>query len=284
MVRATTQTVARRRDRFRALHDRGCFVLPNPWDRGTAIALHHLGFQALATTSAGFAFSNGEPDSASRVPLNRMLRHIAVIVRATDLPVNADFENAYADEPDDVARHVRACIATGVAGLSVEDNTTLGAAPGLYPYDLAVARVEAAVRTAAGSGVVVTARCEAHLVGHPDADREVARRLVAFAEVGADVLYAPGLRTADAMRRVIALVAPKPVNILVSGDFGLSVADVAALGARRISVGSAFARAAWGGFLAIAREVAGKGSFTALGTAEPFPVLNGMFTKPVART
>ncbi len=265
-----------RRAAFRRLHESGCFVIPNPWDIGTAMMLKHLGFQALATTSSGFSFSRGLPDTDWAVPRDMALAHIAEIVGATDLPVNADFESGYARVPEGVAESCRLCAATGVAGLSIEDH---GDTPDevIYPRDLAVERIRAAADALRGTGVLLTARCEAHLFGLPDAQRMVLDRLVAYAEAGADVLYAPGLKTADQIREVVAAVAPKPVNLLISAPVGLTVADAAALGVRRISVGSALARAAWGGFLNAAREIADAGSFEAFGEAEPFGALNGFF-------
>ncbi|MGQ3356303.1 MAG: isocitrate lyase/PEP mutase family protein [Phreatobacter sp.] len=261
---------------FRRLHESGCFVIPNPWDIGTAMMLKHLGFKALATTSSGFSFSRGLPDTDWAVPRDMALAHIAEIVRATDLPVNADFESGYARDPDGVAESCRLCAATGVAGLSIEDHGDT-AEEVIYPFDLAVDRVRAAAEALKGTGVLLTARCEAHLFGLPDAQAMVLKRLVAYAEAGADVLYAPGLRTHEQIREVVAAVAPKPVNVLISAPIGLTVADAAALGVRRISVGSALARAAWGGFLKAARELAADGSFEALAAAEPFGALNGFF-------
>ena len=261
---------------FRRLHESGCFVIPNPWDIGTAMMLKHLGFKALATTSSGFSFSRGLPDTDWAVPRDMALAHIAEIVRATDLPVNADFESGYAREPDGVAQSCRLCAATGVAGLSIEDH---GATPDevIYPLDLAVDRIRAAAEALKGTGVLLTARCEAHLFGLPDAQATVLKRLVAYAEAGADVLYAPGLRTPEQIREVVAAVAPKPVNVIISAPIGLTVDDAAALGVRRISVGSALARAAWGGFLKAAREIASEGTFHALAEAEPFGALNSFF-------
>lgn len=261
---------------FRLLHASGCFVIPNPWDIGTAMMLKHLGFKALATTSSGFSFSRGLPDTDWAVPRDMALAHIAEIVRATDLPVNADFESGYARDPEGVAESCRLCAATGVAGLSIEDHGDT-AEEVIYPFELAVDRIRAAAEALKGTGVLLTARCEAHLFGLPDAQATVLKRLVAYAEAGADVLYAPGLRTPEQIREVVAAVAPKPVNVLISAPIGLTVADAAALGVRRISVGSALARAAWGGFLKAARQLAGEGSFEALATAEPFGALNGFF-------
>jgi 2-methylisocitrate lyase-like PEP mutase family enzyme len=261
---------------FRRLHESGCFVIPNPWDTGTSLMLKHLGFKALATTSSGFSFSQGLPDADWAVPRDMALGHIADIVKATDLPVNADFESGYAHDPDAVAENVRLCAETGVAGLSIEDNAGDKAKP-LYDFDFALARIKAAVAALKGTGVMLTARCEAHLLGTPEPQKEAVKRLVAFAEAGADVLYAPGLRTPEQIREVVSAVAPKPVNLLIAGPIGISVADAAALGVRRVSVGSAFSRAAWGGFLKAAREVAGQGTFTALAEAEPFAALNSFF-------
>lgn len=261
---------------FRRLHESGCFVIPNPWDIGTAMMLKHLGFKALATTSSGFSFSRGLPDTDWAVPRDMALAHIAEIVRATDLPVNADFESGYARDPEGVAESCRLCASTGVAGLSIEDH---GDTPDevIYPFDLAVERIRAAADALEGTGVLLTARCEAHLFGLPDAQATVLNRLVAYAEAGADVLYAPGLRTPEQIREVVTAVAPKPVNLLISSPIGLTVADAGALGVRRISVGSALARAAWGGFLTAARQLAADGSFEALAAAEPFGALNSFF-------
>lgn len=274
---------AARRAAFRALHASGCFVIPNPWDPGTARYLLHLGFRALATTSSGFSFGRALPDTDGAVPRDMALAHIAEIVRATDLPVNADFESGYADDPDGVAESVRLCCETGVAGLSVEDAT--GEREGrLYDLDEAVARVRAA-RGAVdhhGGGVLLTARAECFLVGHPDPLPESIRRLQAYAEAGADVLYAPGLRSPDEIRAVVEAVAPKPVNLLVSRDTGLTVADLAALGVRRISVGSSLARAAWTGFIRAAHAIAEEGSFRGFEGAVPFAELNGFFRQDLA--
>jgi 2-methylisocitrate lyase-like PEP mutase family enzyme len=271
-----TAAIDKARVVFRDLHKSGCFVIPNPWDIGSAMLLKSLGYKALATTSAGVAFSRGLPDTDWAVPRDAMLSHIAEMVQATDLPVNADYESGYAHEPEGVAESVALCASTGVAGLSIEDNTGDAAAP-LYDFDLAVARIKAAAEALKGSGVLLTARCEALLVKHPNAEAEIMRRLPAFAAAGADVLYAPGLRDPEKIKAVVQLVAPKPVNLLVSSAIGLTVPQIANLGVRRISVGSAFARAAWGGFLRAAREVAGQGSFTALAEAEPFDALNSFF-------
>jgi 2-methylisocitrate lyase-like PEP mutase family enzyme len=266
---------------FRKLHESGCFVLPNPWDVGTAVVLQQLGFQALATTSAGFAFSRGLPDDVLAVPLDATLAHFRDIVAATPLPVNADFQAGFAAEPEAVAANVALCIATGVAGLSIEDATGDGAHP-LYEERLAVERVRAARNAIDASGlpVVLTARCEAWLVGHEDAARVARERLTAFAEAGADCLYAPGVRDPREIEALVAAVAPKPLNVLVSAPSpDLTVARLADLGVRRISLGSALARAAWGAFLRAAQEMATSGSFAGLAGAAPFAELNGRFQK-----
>lgn len=271
-----------RRHRFAELHEAGCFVIPNPWDVGSAMMLRHLGYEALATTSSGFSFSQGLPDMDWAVPVETELAHIAAIVGATDLPVNADFESGYARDVDGLVRNVKRCAETGVAGLSIEDATGDKSQP-LFAFDVAVERVAAAAAALKGTGVLLTARCEGLLVGHPDARAEIARRLPAFAAAGADVLYAPGLKTRDEIAGVVALAGSKPVNLLVSAPIGLTVADIAALGVRRISIGSGFARAAWGGFLRAARTLRDTGSFEPLRDAEPFGFLNDFFRSQVSR-
>src|SRR5215468_12202848 len=221
---------------FRALHESGCLVLPNPWDIGTAIYLEGLGFEALATTSAGFAFSRGKPDGG--VPRDEMLAHIREIVKATSLPVNADFHAGYADEPEDVTANVRLCVETGVAGLSIEDSTGRSDRP-LYEKKLAIERIRAA-RSAidtSQSGVVLTGRCEAWLVSDPDPLHTALDRLTAYAEAGADCLYAPGVSDPNQIAQIVKTVAPKPVNVLVSGfNHQLSLSQLADLGVRRVSV------------------------------------------------
>jgi 2-methylisocitrate lyase-like PEP mutase family enzyme len=265
-----------RRAAFRELHVSGCFVIPNPWDIGTAKYLRHLGFQALATTSAGFAFARGVPDG--EVNLDAMLAHIAEIVNATDLPVNADFGSGFGDGPEAVARNVTACLNTGVAGLSIEDET--GDQPRtLYELSLAVDRIKAA-RAAideSRSGVLLTARSECYLVGHPQPFAESLRRLQAYAEAGADVLYAPGVSKREEMQAIVSAVAPKPVNILMSSDLGLRVSDLAGMGVRRISVGSSLARSAWTAFIRAAKQIAGEGSFAGLSRLTPHAELNAFF-------
>jgi 2-methylisocitrate lyase-like PEP mutase family enzyme len=245
-----------KRDAFRRLHQEGCFVLPNPWDVGSAKILQHLGFKALATTSAGMAWAMGRADGA--VSLDEVLLHLASLAHATDLPLNADFENAFADAPDEVARNVALAVDTGVAGLSVEDYTGR-ADRGLYPFELAVARI-AAARAAIDrtrSGVLLTARSEGFIRGAPDLD-ETIRRLRAFADAGADCLYAPGIREEAQVRAVVQAAAPKAVNLL---SVGLPVAAAAAWGVRRISLGGAFASVAYNHFLAAATEIAEQGTF-----------------------
>lgn len=248
-------------DAFRQLHASGCFVMPNPWDEGSARWLRGQGFKALASTSAGFAFTQGRADQD--VPRDMMLAHLAELVKAVpDLPINADFENGYADTPDGVAANVKLCIATGVAGLSIEDATGRADEP-LYPFELAVERIRAARRAVdeTGTGVVLTARAECFLTGHPDALNESVRRIEAYAEAGADVLYAPGPKTVADISAIGAAAGGKPVNPLVYGDVGLSVSDIAATGTRRISIGAALARAAWAAFIEATRLIKDEGSF-----------------------
>ena len=267
--------------RFRAMHESGCFVLPNPWDVGTAVYLQHLGFKALATTSAGVAFAWGKPDATPALPLEKMLAHIREIVEATPLPVNADFQSGYADDPEGVAVNTSLCIATGVAGLSIEDNTGRSDAS-LYEKKLAIERICAARSAIDTSGipVVLTGRCEAWLVGQHDPLRFSLDRLVAYAEAGADCLYAPGVTDPDEIKQIVKTVSPKPVNVLVSGPSGeMSVSRLADLGVRRISVGSALARVAWGAFIRGAREIAESGTFHSFDDAVPFAEINTVFSK-----
>ena len=273
-------TLATRRTSFRALHERGCFVIPNPWDVGSARYLQHLGFPALATTSAGFAFSQGLPDSGEDIVAcrERTLAHIASITAAVDLPVNADFMSGYGREPKDVADSVTRCVAAGVAGLSIEDSTGDRQSP-LYDLSEAVERVRAA-RAAidrSGADVLLTARAECYHVGHPDPLRESVRRLQAYAAAGADVLFAPGPQTPAEIEALVAAVAPKPFNLLVVRDIGLRVDDIAALGVRRISVGGALALAAWTGFIGAARRLHSEGSFAGFANLVPYPEINGLF-------
>ena len=259
---------------FRRLHETGCFVIPNPWDLGSARLLAGLGFRALATTSSGFAWSLGRSDN--HVSLEEALAHLRAMAQGVDLPVNADFEGGFATEPDAVAANVTAAAGTGIAGLSIEDSTGDSSHP-LLDFALAVDRIRAARRAIdeAGTGVLLTARSEGFLVGRPDLP-ETIRRLAAFAEAGADCLYAPGIRAKGDIAAVVAAVAPKPVNVLVGGDF-TTVAELARAGVRRISVGGALARAAWTGFLDAAREIAEQGTFARLASAAPFDEINRSF-------
>jgi 2-methylisocitrate lyase-like PEP mutase family enzyme len=259
------------------MHESGCFVLPNPWDIGTAIYLEHLGFEALATTSAGFAFSRGKSDGA--VPRDEMLAHIREIVEATSLPVNADFLSGYDDEPEGVAENVRLCVQTGVAGLSIEDNTGRTDTP-LYEKKLAVERIRAARAAIDDSktSVVLTGRCEAWLVQDPKPLDTALDRLAAYAEAGADCLYAPGVSKPDEIAQIVKTVAPKPVNVLIAGfNHQLSFSQLADLGVRRISVGSALASAAWGAFLRAAQQIKTNGTFNLLANGAAFSDLNELF-------
>ena len=272
---------ASKRAHFRRLHESGCFVIPNPWDVGSARYLQHLGFKALATTSSGAAWTRGLPDNA--LGLEAMLGHIGEIASACDIPVNADFEGGYADEPAGVAANVRRAIQTGISGLSIEDSTGNKDRP-LYEFAAAVERIKAA-RAAidqSGSGVVLTARAECFLVGHPDPLKESLRRLEAYAGAGADCLYAPGPKSREHIQAIVKAVAPKPVNLLV-GSPGLSVAEIRDLGVRRISVGGALARAAWGGFIRAARGIAESGTFDAFADAAQFAELNSFFQEDLKR-
>jgi 2-methylisocitrate lyase-like PEP mutase family enzyme len=274
---------------FRRLHEAGCFVMPNPWDVGSAVALEQVGFKALATTSAGHAWTRARSDtgsaaafaqtgskapattSAGRVRTaarpdqdarrDEALEHLRQIAGAVGIPVNADFENCFAHDPDAVATNVKLAVATGVAGLSIEDSTGDADEP-LYPFELAVERVRAARQAIdqSGTGVFLTGRSEGFVVGRPDLE-ETIRRLQAYAEAGADCLYAPWISTADEVSAIVTAVAPKPVNLLVNKPF-ITVAEAASLGVRRISVGGTLARTAWAGFLTAAKEIAADGTFT----------------------
>jgi 2-methylisocitrate lyase-like PEP mutase family enzyme len=263
---------------FRELHEQGCFVIPNPWDRGTAIALAAMGFPALATTSAGVSFARGVPDTPRALGLDKVLENISEIVDAVDVPVNADFQAGYADDLDGLAVNVRRCVATGVAGLSIEDACG-GAGDPLYPLPEAVERIRAAYAAIDGADVLLTARAECFLYGHPDPLREAITRLQAFAEAGADVLYAPGVRTREEIAAIVDALRPHPVNVLMASDTGLTVNDLAELGVRRISVGSALSRVAWGAFRSAARQIASEGNFAGLAQAEPFDELNSLFAR-----
>ena len=268
-------TTKDKRATFRKLHESGCFVIPNPYDVGSAKALQHMGFKALASTSAGFAWTIGKADN--RVTLEDVLTHLTALCAAVDLPVNADFEGGFAHEPEKVAANVARAVKTGVAGLSIEDSTGDAAKP-LYERSEAVARIRAARAAidADNSGVLLTGRCEGFLVGRADLDL-VIDRLKAYSEAGADCLYAPGIRTPEQIAAVVKAVHPKPVNLL-QGWPGVSVAEATELGVRRISIGGSLARAAWGGFMRAAREIAEKGTFDEFGNAHPGGELNKMFS------
>jgi 2-methylisocitrate lyase-like PEP mutase family enzyme len=268
-------TVTEKRQTFRALHEGGCFVLPNPWDVGSARYLQGLGFKALASTSAGYAFTRGLPDYA--VGRDMMLAHLRELCAGTDVPINADFEGGYAHEPERVSENVRLCIETGVAGLSIEDSTGDPDQP-LYDLDAAVARIRAA-RAAidrAGGDTVFTGRTECFLVARPDLD-EAIQRLKAYAAAGADCLYAPGIRTREQIDAVVDAVAPRPVNVLMSAALGMTVPDLAALGVRRVSVGSALARVGWGAMIRSAKQMLDDGRFDSFAEAAPHPELNAFF-------
>ncbi len=269
-----------RRKAFRALHERGCFVIPNPWDVGSARYLRHLGFPALATTSAGFAFSQGLPDSGNSdvFARDRNLAYIASITASVDLPVTADFMSGYGSEPEDVAESVSLCVATGVAGLSIEDATGDPTSP-LYDLPIAVDRVRAAREAIDRSGydVLLTGRAECYHVGHPEPFRESVRRLQAYASAGADVLFAPGPQSPAEIKSLVEAVAPKPLNLLVVSNIGLGTRDIEALGVRRISVGGALALAAWTGFMRAAQALRSKGSFDGLAGLVPYGEVNRLF-------
>ena len=266
--------VEAKREAFRRLHEQGCFVIPNPWDLGSARYLASLGFKALASTSSGFAWSRGRADNT--VPLEDALRHLEELAAGVDVPINADFEGGFAVEPAGVAANVRRAVATGIAGVSVEDSTGDEASP-LFEFTLAVERVRAAVSAVAGSGALLVARSEGFIVGRPNL-AETIRRLTAYAEAGADCLYAPGIKTRDEITAVVRAVAPRPVNVLVGSAF-TTVADCAAMGVRRISVGGALARTAWGGFMTAASELARDGTFAGFASAAPSGELNDLFEK-----
>jgi methylisocitrate lyase len=268
-------STAEKRAAFHSLHESGCFVIPNPWDIGSARALQGMGFKALASTSSGFAWSIGKADN--HITLDDICDHLTALCAAVDLPINADFENGFAVEPEGVAANVSRAAKTGVAGLSIEDATGDKAKP-LYDRTLAVERIRAARKAidADRSDVLLVGRCEAFLWGMPDLKLTI-DRLQAYAEAGADCLYAPGLKSKDDIAAAVKAVHPKPFNLLI-GWPGLSVTEAADLGVRRISVGGALARAAWGGFMRAANEIANKGTFDGLGSGHPGSELNGLFT------
>jgi 2-methylisocitrate lyase-like PEP mutase family enzyme len=270
-------STADKRRTFRKLHESGCFVIPNPWNVGSARYLQGLGFKALATTSSGHAHSQGYADGAQS--LDQVLAHYREIAEAADIPLNADFENGFNDDPDGVAGNVTRAIATGVAGLSVEDSPNNATTP-LYDLDLSIARVKAA-RAAidrAGGEVVFTARAENFIRGVPDLDDAI-RRLKAYAAAGADCLYAPGIKTRGEIEAVVKAVAPKPVNFLNSGAFGFTVADLAAMGVRRISVGGSLAPVAMHAFIRTATEIAKEGKFDGFAGLIGNPELNKFFAE-----
>ncbi|MEQ1727179.1 MAG: isocitrate lyase/phosphoenolpyruvate mutase family protein [Vicinamibacterales bacterium] len=261
---------------FAALHASGTFVIPNPWDLGSARLLVSLGFQALATTSSGFAWSTGRPDN--HITLDDALVHVRMIASGVDVPVNADFEGGFALDAPGVGENVSRACGTGIAGLSIEDSTGDPSEP-LFAFGLAVERIVAARRAIdrSGTGVLLTARTEGFIAGRPDLD-ETLRRLRAFVEAGADCLHAPGIRTTEQIMAVVQAVAPKPVNVLVGGPF-TTVAELQRLGVRRVSVGGALARSAWAGFLAAAREIAADGTFGAFASAVPGAEMNALFSE-----
>lgn len=276
-VATSASQIEVRARRFRQLHESGCFVIPNPWDVGSARLLGQLGFKALATTSSGFAWSRGRPDN--HVTLADALGYFRAVSEAVDVPVSADFEGGFAVSPEDVGANVALAAETGIAGLSIEDSTGDESRP-LFEFDLAVERIRAARRALddTHAGMLLTGRSEGFVAGRPDL-RETIRRLTAYAEAGADCLFAPGIRSVDDITAVVQAVAPKPVNVLVYTDFA-TVADLAAVGVRRISVGGALARAAWAGFLSAAREIAQQGTFRGLKGAVPSAELETAFAVP----
>ena len=268
-------TIADKRRTFHHLHETGCFVIPNPWDVGSALYLQSLGFKALATTSSGFAWSQGHPDNA--MSRDAVLAHLATIVAATDLPVNADFESGFGRDAADVATSVGLAVETGVAGLSIEDSTGSAASP-LFDVDTAVERIRAARRAIdqRGGDTLLVGRAECFLVGRPDLAETIAR-LKAYANAGADCLYAPGLRTREDIAAVVTAVAPKPFNVLIGAATPLTMRDLAALGVRRVSVGGALARSAWGGFMRAAKRIAEEGTFDGFSDAASGGDLNTIF-------
>jgi 2-methylisocitrate lyase-like PEP mutase family enzyme len=274
-------STAEKRATFRKLHESGCFVIPNPWDAGSAKYLQSLGFKALATTSAGAAWSMGFADSG--ITREHALTHIAQIVAATDLPVNADFENGFAGAPEGVAESVRLCVETGVAGLSIEDFSGDKDKP-LYDIPLATERIRAARKAidASRGDVLLTGRAEGFIRGRPDLGDMIAR-LKAYAAAGADCLYAPGISSREQIAAVVQAVAPKPVNLLIGTPTGLTVADAETLGVRRISVGGSLARAAWGGFMRAAKMIAEQGRFDEFAQATPSAELNALFRTPSSK-
>jgi 2-methylisocitrate lyase-like PEP mutase family enzyme len=272
---ASRPSVTDKRRTFHRLHEQGCFVIPNPWDVGSAVYLQHLGFKALASTSSGFAWSAAHADN--HITRDMAVAHLHAMVAATDVPVNADFESGFAADAAGVAQSVRLAVEAGVAGLSIEDSTGDAAKP-LFDVADAVERLRAARRAIdqAGGDTLLVGRAECFLVGRPDLDETIAR-LKAYADAGADCLYAPGLRTPEQISAVVAAVAPKPVNLLVGTASPLTVASIAELGVRRISVGGALARAAWGGFMRASKLLAEQGRFDGFADAASGAELNALF-------
>ena len=272
-------SIADKRRAFRALHAAGCFVLPNPWDAGSARYLETLGFKALATTSSGFAWTQARADT--EVPRDTVLAHLRMLVEATHLPVNADFESGYAKDAAGVAESVRLAVDTGVAGLSIEDSTGNDATP-LFPLDEAVARMRAARKAidAAGGDTLLVGRSEGFIAGRPDLAETIAR-LKAYSNAGADCLYAPGIRTREEIAAVVKAASPKPVNLLIGWASDLTVDEVASLGVRRISVGGALARSAWGGFMRMTKAIAEQGRFDGFAEAASGKELNALFARQV---
>ncbi len=275
---ASPSSISDKRRRFHELHRSGCFVIPNPWDVGSARYLQAIGFKALATTSSGFAWSQGAPDGG--MSRDAVLSHLRAMVEATDLPINADFESGYARDPEGVAQSVRLAVETGVAGLSIEDSTGDTAHP-LYDPEEAVERVRSARRAIdrAGGDTLLVGRAECFLHGRPNIDETISR-LQAYASAGADCLYAPGIRSPEHIRRVVEAVAPKPVNLLVGSVSALSVAEIAALGVRRISVGGGLARAAWSGFMRAAKMLAEQGRFDGFADTVSHDTLQSLMRAP----
>ena len=274
-MNAPGASIADRRHTFRALHAGGCFVIPNPWDVGSARYLKSLGFKALATTSSGFAWSCGHADN--HVDRETVLAHLREMVDATDLPINADFESGFARDTAGVSESVRLAVETGVAGLSIEDSTSDAEAP-LFSLDVAVERMRAARRAidASGGNTLLVGRSEGFIVGRPDLDETIAR-LKAYSNAGADCLYAPGIRTREQIRSVVDALAPKPVNVLIGWASDLTLKDLSTLGVRRISVGGALARSAWGGFVRAAKAIAEDGRFDGFADAASGAELNKLF-------
>ena len=273
-------SIADKRRAFHKLHETGCFVIPNPWDVGSARYLQGLGFKALATTSSGFAWSHGHRDGG--MSRDRVIDHLTEMAEATDLPINADFENGFAPDAAGVAESVRLAAQSGVAGLSIEDSTGRSSNP-LFEMDVAIDRIRAARKAIdkAGGDTLLVARAECFLVGEPDIESTIGR-LKAYANAGADCLYAPGIRTADHIRAVVASVAPKPVNLLMAWPGDLTLKQIAELGVRRVSVGGALARCAWGGFMRAAKLIAEQGQFDGFALAASGQELDEFFAAPHA--